>query len=294
MQFKQQAWLDSHDVIVTCEQQLWQSNGSPRPDLAKILAYFPMIAFDEPHYAFSQIARIVDAADSSICFGFTGTPVDGCGELLTRMILLTVYDYQEAVSTDRSLKYLDSSPDHLQQFVRVLKLDEGMILERGLPSSTKDPQKQGYKIQIECAKAVVNACLEEAMTLDRMSGENEAPAPHRRQPDVEVSLHYPAHVLVFFDNIATAEDLADHFNGYLNSVRTDFPASHGWRVEVVHAGGKGRGGRQLPPKPLARRPGDKPHPWLYAYKNNGKLDDYCARILFEYLHEVMPLADGQV
>ena len=280
-QFKQTAWLDSHDVIITCEQQLWESNGSARTDLAKILAEFPMIAFDEPHYATDQIAKIVDTATSSLCIGFTGTPVDRCGVLLSRMVWLTVYDYQSAIDIDRSLKYLDNEDDHFPWFVREIEVIDAVISERGQDVTTQDTAKQGYEKAIEVAKAVVRGVVEEVKGLDEVHLADEQLALHRRQQkDVEMSLLYPAHGLVFFDHIAVAEALAENTNQIFEADRINWPADRGWRVEVVDAGGRDRSGKQRSPKPLARQKGQKAHPWVYCHQNNGKLDDYCARILF--------------
>lgn len=275
-QFKQQAWLDSQDIIVTCEQQLWESNGQARTDLAKILAYFPMIAFDEPHYAPDQIAKIVDTATTSLCFGFTGTPVDRCGVLLPRMVELTVYDYQEASATDRSLKYLDAVDEHFSSmFVREMGIHDAQIIERGEVTRTEDTRKAGYNKNIEPAKAVIRGVIEEIRARDELVLVNESPALHRRQADVDVSLTYPVHAQIFLGDIATAEALEKNHNEMFTANRQDYPLDRGWRVEVVHAGSG-----KLKPKPLARSRRQPPHPWMRARKEAGyRVDRDCARIL---------------
>lgn len=274
-QFGERAWLDSHDAIVVCEQHLWEAKGHARKDLAEILAHFPVIAFDEPHYAPEQIVRIVDAASSSLCFGFTGTPVDKCAELLPRMVALTIYDYQEACEIDRSLKYLDADQRNFRgMFVNELGIHDADILENGNFTITEDTQKDGYSKNIEPAKAVVKEVIAEMMARDEIKVEYEQPALHRREPDVEASMLYPVHAIVYFDNIATAESLATHLNKWFDDNRDQYPEHKGWRIEVVHAGSKGG-----PAKPLARKTGAPPHPWM-RYKHKGQMDRQCARILF--------------
>ncbi len=280
-QFKSKAWIDSHDILVTCEQQLWEANGSARSDLAEILARFPLIAFDEPHYAPDQISRIVDAADVSLCVGFTGTPVDMWGSLLPRVVALTIYDYQEASDIDRSVKYLDADARHFSSmFVREVDIDDAQTIDHGQLVVTTSTQQDGYNKNIEPPKAVVRGVIEEIKARDELILEHEGPAPHRRQSDVDASLRYPVHAIVYFDNIATAETLAVNHNKMFEANRLKYPAELGWSISVAHSGGKDSDGRNRKPQPLARRPDEAPHPWRRAYKNRGHLDRQCSRLLF--------------
>ncbi len=84
-QFEQENWLDQHDAVVTTVQMIWEREGGmARSDLAKILGRFPVIAFDEPHFAADQVSRLVEEASGSICLGFTGSPIDAAGRCFTR------------------------------------------------------------------------------------------------------------------------------------------------------------------------------------------------------------------
>ena len=273
-QFKAKAWLDSHDIIVTCEQQLWEANGSARADLAEIFARFPLIAFDEPHYAPEQISRIVQAADVSVCVGFTGTPVDMWGDLLPHVVQLTVYDYQEASEIDRSVKYLDADSRHFSSiFVREVDIELAHVIDHGVYETTTSTQEDGYNKNIEPVKAVTRGVIEELKARDEIVAEHEGPAPHRRQPDVEVSILYPAHAIVFVEDIATAEAMTENTQKMFKANRFQYPEHQGWNAAVAHSGGKGR-----KPQPLSRKRGEPPHPWKRAYKLG--LDKECARILF--------------
>jgi hypothetical protein len=97
--------LATADVWVACTAMLYENSGQPRRDLARILAHFPLICIDEPHWALEQVLNIVDAASTSLCFGFTGTPITAKGEAIQRFVLFSLYDYQSAVTYDHSLKY---------------------------------------------------------------------------------------------------------------------------------------------------------------------------------------------
>jgi hypothetical protein len=92
-----------------------------------------------------------------------------------------------------------------------------------------------------------------------------------------MDLTYPRHAIVYFENIAAAEDAATTQNQRFEANRQKFPRNKGWHVEIVHSGSDNG---KIKPKPLARPNGHDPHPWMRAYRNRGKLDARCARILY--------------
>ena len=149
-QLEQEGWLEQHDAVVSTVQMIWERDGGvPRADLPRILAQFPVIAFDEPHFAADQVSRIVDQATGSICLGFTGSPIDSAGRLLSQMVALTVYGYDQASYNDQSLKWLDSDPDLFREFVREIGITEAHLLERGERTTTDDPGREGYDKNVE-------------------------------------------------------------------------------------------------------------------------------------------------
>jgi hypothetical protein len=103
-----------HDIAVMCPNMLWpQADNDPSsgnvayawgPGIERILNRYPLIAFDEMHYAHRNIRRLVHAARHSLVFGFTASPIDACGDLLDDMVRMSVYTYHDAVRNDGSMK----------------------------------------------------------------------------------------------------------------------------------------------------------------------------------------------
>jgi hypothetical protein len=96
-----QSVVDKNDLWVSCIQQLWEKeNGKGRDNVHEILARFPVIVIDEPHYGDEQVLRIVQMAYRSLCFGTTGSPVDADGSLIGQFVLFSLYGYNDAVVND--------------------------------------------------------------------------------------------------------------------------------------------------------------------------------------------------
>jgi superfamily II DNA or RNA helicase len=76
------------------------------PGIERVLNRHPLIIFDEMHYAHQGIRLLINAARHSLVFGFTASPVKGCGELLEDMVKMSVYTYHDAVLNDGSMKFL--------------------------------------------------------------------------------------------------------------------------------------------------------------------------------------------
>jgi hypothetical protein len=279
-QFKQTHWLDQHDIIVCCIQQLWEKDGTAHKDLAKILAEFTLIVIDEPHFANEQVNKIVDAAASSVCIGLTGTPIDGAGALLQRMVALSVYGYQDAIEFDRSLKFISDNKDSLlTMFVREMNLEDAAVTIRGKLTITTTTNHAGYEKNIEPVKAVVRGCIEECLTRDALKIDGEILAAHRlNKPDIYKMTTQPlpwTHVIVYCENIATAEQMASDTNKVFESDRVLYPRELGYHAEVVHAGGDGKTDVKRPAKPLFFD-----HSWKRCHLNHGKIDSQCSRFVF--------------
>jgi hypothetical protein len=281
-QFQQHEWLDQYDIVCACIQQLWQKDETMCADAARILARFPLIAFDEPHFANERVNALVETAATSVCVGFTGTPIDSNGSLLKRMVGLSIYGYQDADEFDQSVKYLSADPTFFTMFVRELDIHDADIMRCGLPAIATDTNEPGYDQNIRPAEAVCGAVIEELKVSDQLILEGEQPAAHRG-PGVVMDRLYWRHARITFDSIAMAEHAATTMNQMFAADRRTFPREEGWCAEVVHSGwdttDPGDTTRtKIPAKPLARSSGEDPHPWMRAYRT-GQMDARCARIL---------------
>jgi Type III restriction enzyme, res subunit/HNH endonuclease len=275
-QFEQEEWLDQHDAVVTTVQMIWEREGGmARSDLAKVLARFPVIAFDEPHFAADQVSRLVEEASGSVCLGFTGTPIDAAGRLLQQMVALTVYGYDQANYNDQSLKWLDSDPGSFRDFVREIGITEARVVEHGARTTTDDPGKEGYDKNIEPAKSVVRDVVDETKRRDQLVVAAEAMARHRDPATVEMNGIYPAHPMIVCDNVATARALCENTNKMFERDPLTYPPTEGWRAEVVYTDTQDAKGERIIGQPLTPA-----HPWLRSKGLGYRLDAKCARLLF--------------
>jgi hypothetical protein len=272
-QFDNEAWLSSHDVIVSCLQQLWDGT---KQNLPELLHRFPIIAFDEPHFAADRVLSLVEMAKTSICFGFTGTPIDAAGDLLPRMIKVFSFGYQDADEKDRSVKYLNDT-DWEQEHLQVAELDAATLLDRGEMKSSIDTSANGYGKNLEPAKSVAWEVILRMERSDQLVLANVQAAPHRLyyDPPPEVSIRYPLHAMLSCDNVRFANHLCKTINEEcLDRHRDRFPRASGWNAEVVHCEGEEPDNSKRPDKPLL--PG---HAWLRASQQGNQIDQKCSRIL---------------
>lgn len=283
-QWTQHTWIDQHDIIVTCSQHFWTRKqdadiGAARSGLAATLARFPLIAMDEPHFAEVQSLTIVDQASCSVSIGFTSTPFDRVGALLQRMIALSIYGYRDADKHDRSLKYLTNEKDQFDRLVREIKINEAFGQKGGKSVNVFRPDElDGYEYNLRPAISVVGGVIEELMTRDELQLGFETLAQHRDQPDVEMSVLYPAHAIIYVDSIPIAEELARIYNRKFAAEPFIYRPEQGWQVAVVHSGGHD-GDQVIAARPLARSPQQSAHPWMHCYRSGGKVDHNAARIL---------------
>jgi hypothetical protein len=272
-QFDDESTLSQQDVVIACIQQLWDGS---RKTLPEILHRFPVIFIDEPHFAADRVLAIVEAAKTSVCFGGTGTPIDGAGVLLSRMIRVFAFGYQDADEQDRSMKYLSASNwqnDHLL----MAELEMATLLQRGQITNRNDTDAEGYGKNFEPAKSVATEVILRMERCDNVDENNVEVAPHRRlyDPPASPTLFYPLHAMIGCDNVRFANHLVKTINQTLEADRRRFPREKGWHAEVVHCEGDEPDNSKRADKPLS--PG---HSWLRASKQPGyRLDRECSRIL---------------
>lgn len=273
-QLSQDRWLKEHDIVVTCAQMLWdRGSGNPLTDtkVAELLDGFKVIAFDEPHYAAGQVYRLVQLAARSLCIGFTGTPIDGLGGLLDRMVQMSTWDYDEANTYDRGLRWLDNGADSFPRFVRELGIVRANVIEYGKPAETDDVSKQDYKLNAIPARSVVDETIGEMLRRDQLAIATEQVAEHRDQPDVVMAAApYVSHGMVVCDSVVTAREYCRQYNDQFKDDRATYRKEMGWQASVVHSDSPEFGSQSLGVN----------HPWM-RYKNNGyRIDDKCHRLLF--------------
>lgn len=268
--YDHQPQLDSKDVWVSCIQQLYEKNGQPRKDLARILAHFPLIVFDEPHYALEQALRIVETATQSLCFGLTGTPIKANGVAVRRFVLFSAYDYQDAVTYDQSLKFVSNDQKHWRDLVEVIDIEGAEVLLAGQEIPVEDSSSPDYHKNLVPARSVIERVVLYVKDCDKP--QSTVPAPHRT-PDVLATLQYPVHALIVADSIPSALMLQSLLNDKFQQDEYSYPRNMGFRAEVVHSERGKVNGEWIEAKPLTPS-----HPWM-RYKNTGKLDAQCSRFL---------------
>jgi hypothetical protein len=100
--------VDDHDIAVMCPHMLWPKMDVDgidwHPFAESMLKRYPLIVFDEMHYAYSNISRLISAASNSLVFGFTASPIDRGGGLLEDMVLMSIYSFDDAQINDGSMK----------------------------------------------------------------------------------------------------------------------------------------------------------------------------------------------
>jgi hypothetical protein len=272
-QWADRLFLDGKHVIVACIQQLWGDDGYRPEHFHRILHEFPLIFIDEPHYAWQRVLNIVEAASTSICFGFTGMPTNKFAmPLLDRMVAINIHGYQEADEKDYSMKLLTDAPDVC---VRTLAITEAEALKRGQLETINDANEHWYMMNIEPAKSVVREVIREMKKRDALTLSMPA-AHHRLDLDHKVALLYSSHGMIAVPNVEFANILCESANQMFTSKAAEYPKEEGWHAEVVHSEGIEAGGEKRPHKPLS-----PDHPWLRAKRlPNLRADRSCSRLLF--------------
>jgi hypothetical protein len=111
-----------HDFAVMCPNMLWpEVDGYDEaslgltwtPGIERIINRYPLIMFDEMHYAHHQIRLLLRRAQHSLVFGFTASPISGAGDLLDDMVRMSTYGYEPAVRNDNSMKSLGKEAERI-------------------------------------------------------------------------------------------------------------------------------------------------------------------------------------
>lgn len=110
-----------HDIAIMCPNMLWPMRDGMNLDengiadtttvewtahTKHIVSQYQLVVFDEVHYAYQNVSSFIKVATRSLVFGFTASPVDGAGDLLDEMVLMSTYGYSDACINDNSMKWL--------------------------------------------------------------------------------------------------------------------------------------------------------------------------------------------
>lgn len=115
--------VDDHDIAVMCPHMLWPkidvNDGVQQtewhPFAEAMMKRYPLIIFDEMHYAYTNISRLIKTATNSLVFGFTASPIDGDGAILDDMVLMSMYGYKDAQINDGSMKNINLRKDEFDE-----------------------------------------------------------------------------------------------------------------------------------------------------------------------------------
>ena len=291
-QLENDYWLEQHDIVVSCLQQVWErEKGIPRDKIEPILGKFAVIFLDEPHFAVEQVAELAELATRSLCFGLTSTPINAKGKILESYVLFSLLGYLDASREQKNLKYLSSSEGAIEQSKLIETVDRVEAREFFGGKRTEiegSPDTEGYNIQLEPAKTVAEKVVSYVVESDRFCkqvflGEiTPQPAPHRNENEVMADLIYPMHAMISVKTKLDAEVLTEHLNNLFRSDPQEYPQHQGFGAEFVYSGGEDEHGKTVKGYKLHTK-----HPWLKCWrsknfqmsKSGWKLPDKCARFL---------------
>lgn len=265
-------WLEKYDIVVCCVQQIWKrETGIPRENIARISKKFPVIFFDEPHFAVSQFASLAELATSSLCFGLTSTPINAKGHVLESFILFSLCGLEEVWEEQKNLKYLSSSPEAIEKLkiIDYASVDSARVYHEGNRNEIKDkPDSPDYNKQIEAAKNVAEKVVSHVIDADRFCEQvylqqiiPEA-APHREPNEVIPNLIYPMHAMISVKTKHDAEVLEQHLNRTFKSAPHQYPIEQGFKAEVVFSSSEDEDGKAIKGKKLETN-----HPWLKCWRS---------------------------
>ncbi|MBW3049251.1 hypothetical protein DNJ72_04010 [Prochlorococcus marinus XMU1403] len=276
---------DNVQFVVICAQLLWdRMNSAIAGNRVQLLSRFPVVIFDEMHYATEKIRQIVHQATNSLVFGLTATPVQGNGNLIEDSVGISTYGYLQACRNDNSMKSLGEAVDSPRASIYPNFED---IIEEVSPEEVTDingeilqPEDLGYSLP--AALNVANKTAEKVWFLDRHSIET-IPSGHRRLTklksedypnskleNVVPDIPYWSHAILRCKDIPTAEHICQHLNEKFEQNRNRYPIEKGWKAEVAHSGNKDHKAITLD---------EKTHPWFWSKNNGGKISENSARFL---------------
>jgi hypothetical protein len=267
-----------HDIAVMCPNMLW-----PQIDhedslkikfddavLDSVLSRYQLIVFDEMHYAYGNISKFVRMASTALVFGFTASPMDSAGALLSDIVLMgQAYGYREAIIHDQSMKGISALPTGEVEpgksryaNVTIISADEQVV--DGV--ARNDTQLAG----LPAVKSVCDCVCKELLEYDTNVHRQERVVSSHREirgssssRKITVGNHFPPHAIIRVDDVDTANDVADYLNHKFNGNRGLFPKKMGWGAIVVDGSVKDF---------------DSAH-GFFRYKEKGYLDSHCIRII---------------
>ena len=284
-----------YDIVVACQQTIWPRKGSSIACRWDVLQRFPVIAFDEMHWASDAIKEVVYKARNSLCFGFTASPVDAMGELMEDIVKVSVYGYDAALLNDNSMRGLGVATRSLQEADECRGEDGGHqfndIIDEVFPESVVNIDGTLLEVDAETAPIgdelpyclnVANRTVEEITRLDNRR-RNSACSPHRTErhstdvQEIKATLDFPAHAMIRVLGITKAEYVTDYLNTHFESDRKRYPLNKGYMAVCAHGGKKSKTDDQASygAKPLDQ----DTSPWFKAKRDGGKLSEGCARFL---------------
>ena len=286
--FTSQAALDKHDIFVSTQQLLWNNHDRlTSDDQERIFRSFPLICFDEVHFASGgKVQDIAYKASQSLCFGFTATPLQESEESprpMANTYKVSVYGIRNAIASDNSMKGLgDNHSRHrkgelIQPYEDIIvesTTDRIHLADRG--DEAFDPTDPDHQSALgnETTLTVAYEVIQQLKIKEMESVENSVLSLHREfhtaaESRVTDEQSYPGHAIIRVKDVTTSEVVCDAVNEYLASHRDLYPRKDGWHAETAHGGNQN----------YSAKPLDRDHPWFYAKNHRGKVTSRAARIL---------------
>lgn len=277
--------LERCDVWVSCIQQFFETNNNPRENLSEILAQFPFIAIDEPHYGREQVLNIVQRAVDSLVFGYTGTPIEADGTALSQFTLLSVYDYDDANENDHSMKYVNDRDSEFTYFVDEVGITRAELINDTGFQETDDATQEGYDKNLIPQLSVVQAVLTYMESCDKIEENTSIMssdiAPHRPKGS-KAELWYPVHSMIVVDSVQIGRKICEQINQIFEQNRKKFPREKGYQAEIIHSNlSEALVDGSLNREDKAFIKGKKMfpnHPWM-LYQQTGIRNEKCSRVL---------------
>lgn len=272
--------LKTKDIWVSCLAMFFEKNGRVRNNLAEILAMFPLIWFDETHFASDQVLKILKHAHTSLCFGGTGSPIEAGGDLITRFFLFSLYDYDSACNNDQSMKMLVGPDDpRWPDIVEEIKIDSADLSTGDGADTTENSVDNRYRLNIRPAISVMERVIlivhdRDARAMDHLPIHGPlSPAIHRPQDSVP-DLIYPSHAMIAVGSVKEAEMLCAAGNRIFESDRRKYPLDRGYQFAYVCSASEDEDGNEIKGNQLLPK-----HAWFWSQNHEGKLSRDSIRFL---------------
>jgi HNH endonuclease/Type III restriction enzyme, res subunit len=260
--------LETADIWVVCMQTIWERGrqGFTEAEIVERLNAFEIIHLDEPHWAFPhEFQRVVTLAYRAIVLGWTATPIDIHGRLLTGGLLLSQYTYEEANERDGSVKYIPE----LSELVTEVDIEEYERYRAGVRGTGHAvAQEPDYDLNWRPVTTIASEVVHRLAALDRVLP-GGGPAPHR-PPGVETDVIYPAHAIIRVMSIQIALRLERWLNELFRNNPQRFDPKKGWRAKAVHSGTLLYGEDEAEPIRIPAEALTPDHPWFEYKRSEGK------------------------